>query len=137
MIKKILFCLFFTVGLFFSFLPVLAGDYGLDATAREAGIAQKYESDATVLIGNLIGGILAFISVLFFALMIYGGIRWMLSRGNEDETKKALDTMIAAVIGIAIVLASYAITKFVFDNFNASGAPQTPAASAPPATPAP
>ncbi len=95
--------------------------YGLKATANAAGL-EKYGNDVPALIGNVIGTALSLISVIFFVLMIYGGLRWMLSRGNEDQSKKALDTIIAAIIGIIIVLASYAITTFVFNSIGTASA---------------
>lgn len=109
---------FFILGLFFIFLfsiafvsPVFA-DFGLEDTAGAAGI--KNGTSIPVLIGNVIGTALSMVSVLFFILMVYGGILWMTARGKEDQSKKALDTIIAAVIGILIVLGSYALTQFVF-----------------------
>lgn len=103
--------------LFFSVGFVFAQDYGLSDTAGVAGLSSQYESDISVLIGNIIGVILSFVSVVFFGLMLYGGIRWMLARGNEEESKKALDTIIAAIIGIIIVIGSYAVTTFVLSSF--------------------
>lgn len=99
------------VGLFV-FVDVTVAQYGLDETADAAGLTQ-YNDPVPVVIGNVVGAALSLIGVLFFILMVYGGIIWMLARGKEDQTKKALDTIIAAVIGIIIVLASYAITDFV------------------------
>ena len=92
--------------------------YGLDETAGAAGL-KKYGGSVPVLIGNVIGAGLSMVSVVFFALMIYGGIRYMLARGNEEDTKKAIGTIWAAVIGILIVLASYALTQFVFSSLGA------------------
>ncbi len=102
------------------FAVVLADDdYGLEATAGAA----KLPTDKNVpgIIGDVIGTGLSLISVVFFALMLYAGIKWMIARGNEEETKKALDTMIAAVIGIIIVMASYALTQFVFKGVSGQG----------------
>jgi len=56
---------------------------------------------------------LAFLGVAFFVLMIYGGYMWMFSMGNEQTTTKAKDVIIAAVIGLVIVLAAYAITSYM------------------------
>ncbi|HBB37925.1 MAG: hypothetical protein UV82_C0012G0027 [Candidatus Magasanikbacteria bacterium GW2011_GWD2_43_18] len=120
---------------FFLSLPILCtadNSYGLDATADAAHLT-KYGKSLPTLIGNVVGTALSMISVIFFALMIYGGFRWMLSRGKEDDAKKALDTIIAAIIGIIIVLASYAITTFVFQSVNAN-AVKTPQADAQPLT---
>ncbi|PLX26575.1 hypothetical protein C0581_04045 [Candidatus Parcubacteria bacterium] len=93
--------------------------YGLDITAGAAGLNT---GDVPTLVGNIIGSALSLISVLFFILMIYGGILWMLARGKDEQAKKALDTIIGAIIGIIIVLAAYAITNFVFSSVGNVGA---------------
>jgi heme/copper-type cytochrome/quinol oxidase subunit 2 len=98
-------------------VPAFA-QFGLQETAGAAGLA-KYGGSVPVLVGNVIGAALSMVSVIFFALMIYGGIRYMIARGNEEDTKKAINTIWAAVIGILIVLASYAITTFVFSSLGA------------------
>ena len=54
--------------------------------------------------------------ILFFGLMIYGGITWMTSRGNQEQEKKAITTITAAVIGIFVVLGSYALISLVFKS---------------------
>lgn len=111
--------------------PALA-DYGLEETATAAGI-QTSKSITTVL-GDVVGTGLSLVSVLFFGLMLYAGIRWMLARGNEDEAHKALDTIIAAAIGLVIVLGSYALTNFVFKSVgtgSAGGGGVKPAPAAP------
>lgn len=109
------------LGVFLTTSEVFAQEdpYGLKTTAGAAGL--QNDTPVTVLLGNVIGTALSLISVIFFALMIYGGFRWMLSRGNADEATKALDTIIAAIIGIIIVLASYAITNFVFSSLGTGG----------------
>lgn len=98
-----------------------SGDqYGLDRTAGSAGLT-TVSSDVPTLIGNIVGTALSMIGVLFFILMVYGGFLWMTARGNEEQTTKAKNTITAAVIGIIIVLASYAITNFVFRSLQTSG----------------
>ncbi len=87
---------------------------GLKITADEAKISTG--GNIMNLIGNIIGGVLSFIGVIFFALMVFGGFMWMTARGKEEQTKKATGTVTAAVIGLVIVLSSYAITNVVFQN---------------------
>ncbi len=102
--------------MFFAVVPVYAEDYGLGSTARSAGLdTVGSTSDVTILIGQIIGTALSMIGILFFLLMIYAGLRWMTARGNSELTQKAQDTIVAATIGMVIVLASYAITTFVFN----------------------
>ncbi len=89
----------------------------LDKVAQEAG----YDvSDATgkidVLISTVINTALSLLGVIFLALMIYGGYLWMTARGNEQQAQKARDLIIAALIGVAIVVAAYAITWFVMSE---------------------
>lgn len=90
---------------------VFADSYGIDKTAAGAGL-NSYTNNLPKAAGDVIGTILSLVAVLFFALMIYAGILWMTARGDEDQTKKAFDTIVASVIGIVIILASYAITAF-------------------------
>lgn len=66
-----------------------------------------------VLLGKYTGAILAFIGTIFFLLMIYGGIMWMTSNGDDKKVTKAKDLIVAAVVGLIIVLSAYAITAFV------------------------
>ena len=68
--------------------------------------------------GTIISAILSFIGILAFALIIYGGIIWMMARGNEQEAKKAQDILKMAIIGLIIVFAAYAISSFVIGILN-------------------
>lgn len=112
------FCLVF-VSVFFVGRFVWADQYGLEATASAADLVK--ETSVPTIIGNVIGAGLSLVTVLFFILMIYAGIKWMLARGDEGKAKEALDTIVAAIIGIVVVLAAYAITNFVFDSVGKQG----------------
>ncbi len=101
---------------------VLAQDYGLTKTAQQAGLMNN-QRDLPTLVGSILGTALSFIGVLFFALMVFGGFMWMTARGNEEQTKKALNTITAAVIGLIIVLSSYTITSFVFKSVGINQSP--------------
>ena len=98
--------------------------YGLDVTAGAAKLPKI--GDLPTIIGNVLGTALSLISVIFFGLMIYGGFMWMTARGNDEQAKKALNTVFSAIIGIIIVMAAYAITTFVFDSIRSAGATPPP-----------
>jgi cytochrome bd-type quinol oxidase subunit 2 len=68
------------------------------------------------LIVTIINIALSFLGVIFLVLMIYGGYLWMTARGNEQQAQKARDLIIAAVIGVVIVVAAYAITWFIMSK---------------------
>lgn len=121
-VKKIL---FFLIIFFITLAPLIvqgADDkYGVYKTAHEAGLDTTGPEQLPVLIGKVLGTGLSLVGVLFFALMLYGGLTWMLARGNTEQETKALNTITAAIIGIVIVLASYAITNFVFTSIGTGG----------------
>lgn len=105
-------------------------DYGLEAVASGAGLAEKGVT-LPIIMGNILGTVLSFIGVLFFVLMVFGGFLWMTARGNEEQTKKALGTITSAVVGLVIVLSSYAITSFVFKTANIADVSEPVASVAP------
>ncbi|MFA5937369.1 MAG: pilin [Candidatus Paceibacterota bacterium] len=106
---------------------------------QAADAAPGLPKSATVptLVGTVIGSLLSVAGIAFFALMIYGGFLWMTARGNEQQTGKAKNTITAAVIGIVIVLASYAVTNFVLQSTQgapSAGSVPTAGQSCPPNT---
>jgi len=117
--KKIIIFIIFLLAFFVLGQAVLAGEtYGLDETAKEAfGSGEKdipfKDQGPAEIIGKVVGAGLAFIGILFFILIIYGGFLWMTARGNEQQVTKAKELIIAASIGLVIVLAAYAITVYI------------------------
>ncbi len=65
------------------------------------------------IVGKIIGVFLSIFGVIFMVLVIYGGYKWMMASGREEEIKKAKDTIRSAIIGLIIVIAAYAITYFI------------------------
>ena len=43
---------------------------------------------------------------------MWGGFQWMTSQGNDDTVRKAKATIGRSIMGIVIILASYALTNF-------------------------
>ena len=91
---------------------VFAADYGLDEAASTAGI--NTEVNFISVVGNIIDGILAFLGLIFVILIIVGGIQWMTSAGSPDKVKSAKGLIVNAIIGLVIVMASFALIKLVF-----------------------
>lgn len=61
----------------------------------------------------IINGILTVVGTFFLLMTIYGGLLWMIARGDEAKATKARDTIVMAAIGLTVVLASYALTTFI------------------------
>lgn len=89
-------------------------DTGLKKTAESA----RYLVDEKVVsvpqfAGTVINAALGIIGVVFLVLIVYGGLLWMLSEGDETKVGKARGLIFHSIIGLIVVLAAYAITSFV------------------------
>ena len=116
--KKVLIVCAFSIFLLVFFVysnGVRANDYGLNQTLSVNGLnnALTKNSDLSVTIGTIVGAVLAFVGVIFLILMIYGGFLWMTAGGNEQQVDKAKNLITAAIIGLIIIFAAYAITAYI------------------------
>ena len=95
-------------------------DYsGMQDQAREMAEAAGFGSNTSsstlsTIISNLVSVFLGLLGVIFLVLAIVAGYNWMTAGGDEDKVAKAKKTLSRAVIGLIIIVASYAITYFVF-----------------------
>lgn len=80
----------------------------LQEAGRKSGLNTNLS--ATDIIARTINAILGLVGSVFVVLIIWSGFRWMTSAGNTDQIKKAKETMINSVIGLAVIVASYVIS---------------------------
>ena len=86
----------------------------LDEVAATNGpYAQATDTSLTQIIGTVVGIALGLLGVIFLVLMIFAGYNWMTAQGEEEKVTKAKSTIIRAIVGIIIVVGSYAIWMFV------------------------
>lgn len=75
--------------------------------------------------GGLLQGVLSFILViaalLVFFYLILGGIEWITSGGDKGKTEAARNKITAAIIGLIILAASYAILTLALNFLGFSG----------------
>lgn len=60
-----------------------------------------------------------FIAALAF--LIIGGIRWIISGGDKENTAKAKGTVTAALIGLSVILASWILVNIILTIFGGAG----------------
>jgi type IV secretory pathway VirB2 component (pilin) len=70
---------------------------------------------------NIIDAALGISGVLALIAFVYGGILWMVSRGDQAMVSKGKNVMIWAVWGLVVIFASYAILEFVFGALYGGG----------------
>ncbi len=67
---------------------------------------------------NLIDIALRVVGILAVGYLVYGGFRYVMSRGSPEETKKAQDIILKAIIGLVIAILSTVIVSFVVSRLN-------------------
>ena len=73
--------------------------------------------DISDLVVDLIKYLLGLVGVLALVMFIYGGILWMTSGGAAEKVKKGKDTLVWAILGLALIFFSYAILEFILEAF--------------------
>ena len=107
-------CLFACAFLFFSFtvLPAVtqaADPLGVRHGAR-SGLGAKDIRTTTAEVINVALGLLGIVALV---LIVYAGFMWMTSGGNDDQVIKAKKVLFSSVIGLALILSAYSISRFV------------------------
>jgi hypothetical protein len=82
----------------------------LAEVGEESGLGDE---DLRVIIAKLIRTFLTFLGIIAVVIILWGGFTWMTAGGDADKVGTAKKILINGVIGLAIVMMSYAITTFV------------------------
>lgn len=116
-IIKIAVCLFIAaIAVFLLSNSVLAAagpDVGLN---YPAGTGLSNSQDIRIIIAKIIRVIIGFLGVIALGLIMYAGWLWMTSEGNEEKIEQAKKLLTNAVIGLIIILASFAIASFILNS---------------------
>lgn len=93
------------------------GDTGLN---KAAGVGTTegllFKGDIAVVIGMAIQAGLALIGVIFLVLIVYAGILWMTSQGEEKKVTNARGYIFHSILGLIIVMAASAITQYFINS---------------------
>ena len=63
--------------------------------------------------GLVVRAALSLLGIIFIILLIIGGYKWMTAGGNEENVKIATNYIKRSIIGLIIILASWAIWFFI------------------------
>lgn len=66
--------------------------------------------DAGSFLNRIIGLVIAISGIVFFFLLLWGGLRYMLAGGDPKNTESARKILTSALIGLLIVVGAYFIT---------------------------
>jgi hypothetical protein len=65
------------------------------------------------IVSGLIRGALVVAAVVFFFILVIGGIKWIASGGDKAATEGARNQITAALVGLVIVFAAWAIVALI------------------------
>ena len=102
----------------FFILPAFAGDYGLTDVGTGVGYSKGNDNIYTI-VNLIVNVVLSLLAIIFFAVMMYGGIRWMTARGKDELTEKAKNAITAGIIGLIVILISYSVSAFILSKLGA------------------
>ena len=120
--KKLLLLLTITYSLFvisapFSLAHATGKDWGgctekiLDASGKESQVATL--RCIPVVFGNVVSALLAFVGAVSAFMLVYAGIQFVTSGGDPKKVQGARQIVTYALIGLVIVLSSFAIIYFI------------------------
>jgi hypothetical protein len=76
------------------------------------------QADPKAVVTRIINIALGFLGLIALCIILYGGFKWMTAGGNEEKTEEAKKVLGAGVIGLIIILASWAIASYVITTLN-------------------
>ncbi|NCO05263.1 MAG: hypothetical protein GW939_03930, partial [Candidatus Magasanikbacteria bacterium] len=74
--------------------------------------------DIRSVVAQIINVFLGLLGVIAVVLIVYAGYLYLTANGNEDQISRAKKILINAVIGLAIILSSFAIARFVIRSLS-------------------
>ncbi|MDD4332596.1 MAG: hypothetical protein PHT51_00605 [Patescibacteria group bacterium] len=101
----------------FAETPTIQGELKKIGGAAGYEVTNVTDTTAAGIAGSIINVFLGLLGIIFIALIIYAGFNWMTAGGEEEKVKNAQETIKKAVIGLVIVVSSYAIYRFIFEKF--------------------
>ncbi|MBR0403057.1 hypothetical protein IJI55_00690 [Candidatus Saccharibacteria bacterium] len=94
---------------------------GIDS-ARAGAEAARADGMPAELVGvdgvftNITNTILYVVGVVSVIMLIYGGLRYVISGGDSKKVTDAKNTILYAIIGLIISILSFAIVNFVLNS---------------------
>jgi cysteine-rich repeat protein len=118
-------------------LPAMAQADSSVAPGLE-GVAETIklpDTDPRVIAARVINVALGLLAIIMVAIIVYAGFLYMTSGGDPMKTKTALAWIRNAVIGLVIILLSWAIARFVIEKLSEAAGVGAPGDGGEPGTP--
>ena len=103
----------------FTFTPALAQPISPNELLNSSDVGYAIglaNTDIRTTIAKIIRAAMAFLGIVTVVLMLYAGFLWMTAGGNDEQVGTAKKIMVAAVIGLAIILSAFGLSNFVINQ---------------------
>ncbi len=112
--------------------PVLAQNSNINSNLTAFGTASGLPNvDLVTFVGNLVRIFLGMIGVVLVLIIIYAGWIWMTAEGDPTKVDKAKKIITNAIIGLIIMMLSFAIATFIMGWLGGKGNNPNPPPSCP------
>ena len=91
------------------------GATGVNKTSLQGQIGLG-DRDPREIVASVVRIILGFLGIIAVVIILLGGFKWMTAGGNEDKVGEAKKLIMAGIIGLVIILASWGIATFVLNQ---------------------
>jgi hypothetical membrane protein len=91
------------------------------AQLGEIEVPEGFASNFGTIISSLLNLVMIIAAILVFLYLIMGGIEWITSGGDKGKTESARNKITAAIIGLIILAASYAILQLALSLLGFEG----------------
>ena len=88
-------------------------DFGVGSVGEDIELGDKSLDTAII---DLINLALSFLGMIAVIVILIGGFKWMTAGGNDEKVGEARKWIFSGIIGLAIVLSAWAISKFVIQQ---------------------
>ena len=85
----------------------------INGTYRGEGQPAQLFDGPTALIPRAINLMLFIVGILAIVMLIFGGIRYIISGGDPGRVKDAKNTVLYAIVGLVVAILGYAIVQWV------------------------
>ncbi len=71
------------------------------------------QTDLGVIVAGFLGAAIVIAALLSFGYLVLGGLAWVMSGGDKGKVESAQKKITQAIVGLALVAASYALFQIV------------------------
>jgi hypothetical protein len=97
------------------------GLVGIALAAEEVNIKPPTPEIGKITIQSLVSGVIGLVfiaaSLIFFFLLMAGGIKWMMAGGDKEKAGEARGQLTSALIGLVVVFIAWAVSTLIGNIF--------------------